>query len=308
LQIDGRFHSKKLSARIGENPFHHHSKLQQPMTSPDRYAVIGNPISQSKSPLIHAEFARASGQHMVYTAIEGPLGQFAETVDAFRAEGGKGLNVTLPFKLDACAYATELSDDARAAGAANALKFEGERVLAQNFDGIGLVRDIVHNLGQPLAGKRVLLLGAGGASRGAILPILRELPARLFVANRSVDKAQQLVREFLAQGASERLEGGGFEDLGSDTFDVIINATSASLSAAALPLPPSAFAADGLAYDMVYGKGLTPFLALARQAGMRQLADGAGMLVEQAAEAFAWWRGVRPETSTMIARISSPLV
>ncbi len=134
------------------------------MSSPDRYAVIGNPISQSKSPLIHAEFARESGQDMVYTAIEGPLGRFAETVDAFRAQGGKGLNVTLPFKLDACAYATELSDDARAAGAANALKFEGDRVRAQNFDGIGLVRDIVHNLGQPLIHKRVLLLGAGGAA------------------------------------------------------------------------------------------------------------------------------------------------
>ena len=292
---------------MSENPWNILPNLHHDMSSPDRYAVIGNPINQSKSPLIHTEFARASGQQMVYTAIEGPLGRFAETVDTFRAEGGKGLNVTLPFKLEACAYATELSDDARAAGAANALKFEGERVLAQNFDGVGLVRDIVHNLGQPLAGKRVLLLGAGGASRGAILPILREGPARLFIANRSVDKVQQLVREFLAQGASERLEGGGYEELGRDTFDVVINATSASLSAAALPLPASAFAVDGLAYDMVYGKGLTPFLRLAQQAGS-QLADGAGMLVEQAAEAFAWWRGVRPETRAMIERIRSPLV
>ena len=279
------------------------------MSSPDRYAVIGNPISQSKSPLIHAEFARESGQDMVYTAIEGPLGRFAETVDAFRAQGGKGLNVTLPFKLDACTYATELSDDARAAGAANALKFEGDRVRAQNFDGIGLVRDIVHNLGQPLIHKRVLLLGAGGAARGAILPILREGPARLFIANRSVDKAAELVRELLAQGAVGQLEAGGYADLGaSDRFDIVINATSASLSAAALPLQPGAFAADGLAYDMVYGKGLTPFLQLARAAGVRQLAEGAGMLVEQAAEAFAWWRGVRPGTRAMIARISSPLV
>jgi shikimate dehydrogenase len=277
------------------------------MSSPDRYAVIGNPISQSKSPLIHTAFAQESGQDMVYTAIEGPLGRFAATVDAFRAEGGKGLNVTLPFKLDACAYASELSDDARAAGAANALKFDGDRVRAQNFDGVGLVRDIVHNLGQALAGQRVLLLGAGGAARGAILPILREGPACLFVANRSVDKARQLVAELLAQGASERLAGGGFDDLGRDAFDVIINATSASLSASALPLPVAAFAADGLAYDMVYGKGLTPFLKLAQQAGVRQ-ADGVGMLVEQAAEAFAWWRGVRPETRAMIARISVPLI
>ncbi len=274
----------------------------------DRYAVIGNPISQTKSPLIHMAFAEQSGQDLVYTALEGPLGQFAATVDRFRAEGGKGLNVTVPFKLDACAYATDLSDEARAAGAANALKFEGERVYAQNFDGVGLVRDITHNLGQPLAGKRVLLLGAGGAARGAILPILREGPAQLFVVNRTVDKAQQLVQELRANGAGPALQGGGYEALAGQRFDVVINATSASLSAAQLPLPVSVFATDGLAYDMVYGKGLTPFLLLARQAGVRQLADGVGMLVEQAAEAFAWWRGVRPETRAMIARISVPLV
>lgn len=274
----------------------------------DRYAVIGNPISQSKSPLIHMAFAQESGQNLVYTAIEGPLGQFAATVDAFRAEGGKGLNVTLPFKLDACAYASDLSEDARAAGAANALKFEGDRIHAQNFDGVGLVRDITHNLGQTLQGKRVLLLGAGGASCGAILPILNQAPACLFVANRTVAKASELVRSFHANGAPATLQGGGFDELGHDAFDVIINATSASLSAATPPLPASAFAADGLAYDMVYGKGLTPFLKLARQAGVRQLADGVGMLVEQAAEAFAWWRGVRPETRAMIARISVPLV
>ena len=293
---------------MSENCCNHHPNLHHDMSSPDRYAVIGNPISQTKSPLIHMAFAQEAGQDMIYTAIEGPIGRFAETVDAFRAGGGKGLNVTVPFKLDACAYATDLSDEARAAGAANALKFEGGRAWAQNFDGVGLVRDIVHNLGQPLAGRRVLLLGAGGAARGAILPILRQGPARLYVANRSVDKVQQLVRQFLAQGASDRLEGGGYADLGTDSFDVVINATSASLSASALPLPASAFAADGLAYDMVYGKGLTPFLGLARQAGVRQIAEGAGMLVEQAAEAFAWWRGVRPGTRAMIARIGSPLV
>lgn len=293
---------------MSENHGNHHPNLQHDMTSPDRYAVIGNPISQSKSPLIHMAFAQESGQNLVYTAIEGPLGQFAATVDAFRAEGGKGLNVTLPFKLDACAYASDLSEDARAAGAANALKFEGDRIHAQNFDGVGLVRDITHNLGQTLQGKRVLLLGAGGASCGAILPILNQAPACLFVANRTVAKASELVRSFHANGAPATLQGGGFDELGHDAFDVIINATSASLSAATPPLPASAFAADGLAYDMVYGKGLTPFLKLARQAGVRQLADGVGMLVEQAAEAFAWWRGVRPETRAMIARISVPLV
>ncbi len=293
---------------MSENRSNHHPNLQPDMTSPDRYAVIGNPIKQTKSPLIHMAFAQESGQDLVYTALEGPLGQFAATVDQFRAEGGKGLNVTVPFKLDACAYATDLSDEARAAGAANALKFEGDRVYAQNFDGVGLVRDITHNLGQPLAGKRVLLLGAGGAARGAILPILNQAPACLFVANRTVAKANELVRAFHANGAPATLQGGGLDELGCAAFDVVINATSASLSAETPPLPASAFAADGLAYDMVYGKGLTPFLKLAQQAGVRQLADGVGMLVEQAAEAFAWWRGVRPETRAMIERISVPLV
>lgn len=277
--------------------------------APDRYAVIGNPIGHSKSPLIHTAFAQATGQAMVYEALEGPLGQFAATVDRFRAEGGKGLNVTVPFKLDACAYATDLSDSARAAGAANALKFEGSRCWAENFDGIGLVRDITHNLGHALAGQRVLLLGAGGATRGAILPILQQQPARLFVANRTVDKATALVQEFHAGGASTQvLEGGGYADMGTDAFDVIINATSASLSADLPPLPATAFASNGLAYDMVYGKGLTPFLKLAQQTGVRHLADGVGMLVEQAAEAFVWWRGVRPDTAAVIQRISVPLV
>ncbi|MEY5101091.1 MAG: shikimate 5-dehydrogenase [Pseudomonadota bacterium] len=293
---------------MSENRRQHHPNEHHDMSSPDRYAVIGNPISQSKSPLIHMAFAQETGQDLVYTAIEGPLGRFAETVDAFRAEGGRGLNVTLPFKLDACAYATDLSDDARAAGAANALKFEGSRAWAQNFDGVGLVRDITHNLGHALRAKRVLLLGAGGASRGAILPILNQAPACLFVANRTAAKASELVRSFHASGAPATLQGGGLDELGHDAFDVIINATSASLSAETPALPVSAFVADGLAYDMVYGKGLTPFLKLARQAGVRHLADGAGMLVEQAAEAFAWWRGVRPETRAMIERISSPLV
>jgi len=275
----------------------------------DRYAVIGNPIQHSKSPLIHQAFAQASGQTLTYEKIEGPLGQFAATADRFRAEGGRGLNVTVPFKTDACAYATDLAESARAAGAANALKFEGNRCLAQNFDGIGLVRDIVHNLGRPVQGQRVLLLGAGGATRGAILPLLAEQPARLFVANRTVDKAVELARFFHDQGAASRvLEGGGYADLGNDAFDIVINATSASLSADLPPLPITALKADGLAYDMVYGKGLTPFLQLARQAQVQHLADGVGMLVEQAAEAFAWWRGVRPDTQSVIRQLTVPLV
>ena len=275
---------------------------------PDRYAVIGNPIGHSKSPQIHAAFAQATEQHMVYTAIEGPLGGFAEAVDRFRAEGGKGMNVTVPFKLDACAYATDLSDSARAAGAANALKFEGDRCWAENFDGIGLVRDITHNLGHAVRGQRVLLLGAGGASRGAILPLLAQQPASLWVVNRTVDKATALVAQFQNAGlAGDTLQGGGFDDLGGERFDIVINATSASLGAQALPLPTKALHPEGLAYDMVYGKGLTPFLRLAREAGVQHLADGVGMLVEQAAEAFAWWRGVRPDTAAVIQQITVPL-
>jgi shikimate dehydrogenase len=276
--------------------------------APARYAVIGNPINHSKSPLIHTGFAEETSQHMVYGAIEGPVGQFAATVDRFRAEGGLGLNVTVPFKLDACAYATDLSASARAAGAANAMRFTQDRCEVENFDGVGLVRDITHNLGHAVRGKRVLVLGAGGATRGAIWPLLQQAPTRLLVVNRTVVKAQTLVQGFVAQGASSAvLEAGGYSDLGADTFDVVINATSASLTADLPPVPASAFATEGLAYEMVYGKKLTPFLQLAHQTGVRHLADGVGMLVEQAAEAFEWWRGVRPPTRDMIARINVPL-
>ena len=278
----------------------------------DRYAVIGHPIGHSKSPAIHSAFAAATGQALSYEAIEAPLdaGQFAATVERFRTQGGRGVNVTLPFKPDACAYATHLAESARCAGAANALKFEGDRCLAENCDGSGLVRDLSHNLGLRLAGRTVLLLGAGGASRGAILPLLRARPAQLWVLNRSAAKAEALVREFLALGADAAvLHGGGFDELAQSVrFDLVLNATSASLNAQALPLPARAFKPDGLAYDMVYGQGLTPFLRQAQQAGVRQLADGVGMLVEQAAEAFAWWRGVRPTTTDVIRRLSLPLI
>jgi len=276
---------------------------------PDQYAVIGNPIGFSKSPLIHGMFAEVTGQDMVYTAIEGPLGDqgggFKATVDAFRAAGGLGMNVTAPFKLDAFAYATERSEAAQLAGAANAMKFEGERVLVQNYDGVGLVRDVTHNLDTPLKGKRVLMLGAGGAARGALLPFLAEGPAELVIANRSLDKAYALA----AIGASEgKVRGCTYSELEGQTFDVVFNATSASLRAELPPVPASVFANCSLAYELAYGKGLTPFLRLAQNAGVKRLADGVGMLVEQAAEAFAWWRGVRPATRAVIDRITVPLV
>ena len=297
------------------------------ISHPDRYAVIGNPIAQSKSPTIHSMFAQATHQHMVYTKIESPLDGFAATVDAFRAESaagkacnnfgkacnnfGKacGLNITAPFKLEAFAYATQRSERAQLVGAANALKFErtaqGVLVMADNFDGIGLVRDVVHNLACSLAGQRVLIIGAGGATRGALLPLLAENPARLVVANRTVATAQALAAMVAAHGSVQAM---AYPELQGQAFDVVFNATSASLRAELPPLPASVFAPGCLAYDLAYGKGLTPFLLLARSAGAEQLADGVGMLVEQAAEAFAWWRGVRPVTRAVIDHITVPLV
>ncbi len=287
----------------------------------DTYAVIGNPIAQSKSPLIHASFAQATGQSMEYTKLLGTVGEFAKDVDAFRARGALGLNVTAPFKLDAFAYATQLGVGARLAGAVNALKFEGDQVLGENFDGVGLVRDMQTNLGVALLDKRVLLLGAGGATRGALLPILQQLPRCVTVANRDVGKAQALVADVQAagvagvtgvSGASGKAQNAVLSACSyaalAGSFDIIINATSASLSGQLPPIAASLFMPQTLAYEMVYGKGATPFLQLARSAGAVQCVDGVGMLAEQAAEAFAWWRGVRPQTRGVIADITVPLV
>lgn len=271
----------------------------------DRYAVIGNPIAQSKSPTIHLGFAQLAGHALRYERIEGPLGQFKATADAFRAAGGLGLNVTVPFKLDALAYATDASVAAQQCGAANALKFDGDRVWAENFDGVGLTRDVVHNMQRPIKNKRVLILGAGGATRGMLLPFLNEQPDILVVANRDVDKARALARLASPYG---KIEGCGYGDLGNEAFDLVFNATSASLFGESLPIASSVFRSDALAYDLAYGKGLTPFLKQAQAAGVRNIADGVGMLVEQAAEAFVWWRGVRPPTADMIQQMSVPLV
>ena len=272
----------------------------------DRYAVIGNPIGHSKSPLIHTSFAQATGQDLSYVALEAPLGGFSARVDAFRREGGRGLNVTVPFKLDAFAYATDASARARQAGAVNALKFEAERVFAENFDGLGLVNDIQRNLGFSLKGRRVLLVGAGGAARGALAPLLEAGAAGVVVANRTAEKAQALAHQFSAVGEVRAVV---VADLARERpFDLVINATSAGLTGQAPEIPTASFAAEGLAYEMVYGKGLTPFLKAAKAAGVKRLADGVGMLVEQAAEAFAWWRGVRPDTAAVIAKLTVPLL
>lgn len=271
----------------------------------DRYSVIGNPIGHSKSPLIHGTFAKSTSQDIEYIAIEGPLDGFAAAVRAFRADGGYGMNVTAPFKLQAFELATDRLPRARLAGAANALKFECDRILADNFDGVGLVNDIQRNLGVALTGKRVLLLGAGGATRGALLPFLAQKPAALVIVNRTIAKAHALAAEVTAH---DGVVGCGYRDIGDQRFDLVVNATSASLKGELPPVSPDVFGNDALAYELVYGKGLTPFLRLARNAGVRRVADGVGMLVEQASEAFVWWRGVRPHTQALIDQLTVPLV
>ncbi|KVV55120.1 shikimate dehydrogenase [Burkholderia territorii] len=274
----------------------------------DHYAVIGNPIGHTKSPLIHGLFAEETRQDLRYTAIEGPLEPqeaFADVVRAFAAAGGKGMNVTAPFKLKAFAMADECSERATLAGAANALKFEDGRILADNFDGIGLVRDIEINLRLSLAGKRVLMLGAGGAARGALLPFLEAGPAEMVIANRDVAKGRALAAQVAGRGA---LVACGYADLERmGRFDLVVNATSASLTGELPPVPPGVFSPQGTAYELAYGKRLTPFLRLASNAGVLGVADGVGMLVEQAAEAFEWWRGVRPPTSAVIDQLTVPL-
>lgn len=260
----------------------------------DRYAVAGNPVAHSQSPLIHAEFARQTEQDMAYEKLLAPLDGFAGTVDAFRQAGGRGLNVTVPFKEEAFRYASHKTARAEAAGAVNTLKFDDEQILGDNTDGAGLVRDLTANLKQSPAGKRILLMGAGGAARGVIGPLLAEQPNSLMLANRTPEKALQLARLFGGQIGAEP-----YEALAGQSFDLVINATSASLKGELPPLPDGLFAPGALAYDMMYG-AKTPFMVWAEQHGAAQVSGGLGMLVEQAAESFFLWRGVRPDTAPAI--------
>ncbi|BBJ00271.1 shikimate dehydrogenase (NADP(+)) [Ferrigenium kumadai] len=265
----------------------------------DKYAVLGNPISHSKSPLIHRMFAEQTGQDISYEAIEAPLDGFAAKIEELRAKGYKGCNVTVPFKVEAFNLANQLSQKSLEAEAVNTLKFEGDAIIGDNTDGAGLVRDIEQNLGIPLKGKRILLIGAGGAAQGVLHPILATEPKQLVISNRTPDKALALKKSVKNDVVS--VEAVGFGELDNAQFDVIINATSAGLTDSEIPIPSTIFAPGALAYDMMYGRE-TPFMAFARQHGAR-VADGLGMLVEQAAEAFCLWRRVRPETKPVRDRL-----
>ena len=267
----------------------------------DKYCIFGNPIGHSKSPLIHAAFARQTGEDLEYRAILTPLDAFADTLRAFMAEGGKGANVTQPFKEEACRLATRLSLRAEQAGAVNTLSFDGATILGDNTDGFGLLRDITHAQNYPLTGRRILLLGAGGAARGALAPLLGERPAALTIANRSAERAHSLARQFASLGP---VTGCACGELAGQTFDLVINATSAGLSGTAPALPPGLFAPNALAYDMTYGKGDTPFCALAREQGATRILQGVGMLLEQAAESFFVWRGLRPDCAPLAELLS----
>jgi shikimate dehydrogenase len=257
----------------------------------DRYAVIGNPVAHSKSPWIHAEFARATGQELDYGRIEAPLDGFSAAVEGLRAAGAKGANVTVPFKEEAFRLCKRVSERARVAQAVNTLVLETG--FGDNTDGVGLINDLALHLEAPPKGKSILLLGAGGAAQGVVGALLEAGAAHLVVANRTASKAAALAERFRGISAC------GYDAMPREPFDLVINATSAGLSDQAPPVPP--LGKNTLAYDMVYGRE-TPFLAAAKRAGART-SDGLGMLVEQAAESFFVWRGVRPETRAVLAKL-----
>ncbi len=273
------------------------------MNLPDPYAVIGNPIAHSKSPQIHARFAEQTGQVISYQRLLAPLDAFERTVRDFIAAGGCGANVTVPFKLEALALADQLTPRAEAAGAVNTLKFTAQGILGDNTDGVGLVNDIVSHVGVKLEGRRILLLGAGGAARGVIYPLLAQQPAQIVIANRTLARAEELVSHF--SQASGKLVAHELNDL-PEAFDIVINATSASLSSELPACSPTIFAPHTFAYDMMYGAAPTVFMQFASQHGAR-VRDGLGMLVEQAAASFLLWRGVMPETASVYQMLREQL-
>ncbi|BAP87142.1 shikimate dehydrogenase [Burkholderiales bacterium GJ-E10] len=270
------------------------------MNIEDRYAVVGNPVVHSRSPEIHRLFAEQTGQHMRYERIEAPMDRFEEIALGLRDQGYRGLNVTIPFKLDAAKLADDLSARARLAGAVNTLKFDDDRILGDNTDGIGFVRDVRERLGFSIAGAEILILGAGGGVRGLVASLLEERPKGISVANRTHGRAQELAEEF-------GIEAIHYDEAPAEHFDLIVNGTSTSLNHEAPPIDPETFDDCTLAYDLVYAAAPTPFLELARSGGARQVSDGLGMLIEQAAESFAIWRGVRPRTESVYREIRKQL-
>lgn len=264
----------------------------------DRYVVIGNPVAHSLSPEIHARFALATGETLAYDRLLVEPGDFARAARGFFAAGGRGANVTLPFKVDAFEFAQERTARAEQAGAVNTLAARAGIVLGDNTDGAGLVRDLTVNLGLGLGGKRILLVGAGGAARGVVAPLLDLSPAMLVVANRTRERARELARVF---GDAGRIESAGLDAPGAG-FDLVVNATSSSTRGEPLALRADVFGPGATAYDMAYGAAARPFLDGARAAGALT-SDGVGMLVEQAAESFLLWRGRRPETAGVIAAL-----
>jgi len=267
---------------------------------PPLYAVMGNPIDHSLSPRIHAKFAQEFQMALDYRRIQVEPGGFRQAADSFRAGGGQGVNVTVPFKLEAWELADERSERAGLAGAANTLSFSGDRIRADNTDGAGLCRDITGNLGVDLAGSRVLIIGAGGAVRGVLGPLLAERPEELVVANRTPDKAEALAVDFAPHGP---IHAARFEALAGRAFDLVINGTSASLRGELPPLPAGLFRGGALAYDMMYGTERTAFLRWAAAQGAERAVDGLGMLVEQAAESFHVWHGKQPDTAPVIEKL-----
>ena len=267
----------------------------------DRYVVIGNPVAHSLSPAIHARFARSLGDVLEYTTLLAPLDDFAAAARRFFDEGGRGANVTLPFKTNALRFAHQASDAACIAGAANFLACERGYVRADNTDGVGLVTDLTTNLGLEIRGKRILMLGAGGAARGVIAPLLSARPAAFVIANRTREKADELARQFASHG---EIETRALDAAAREPFDLVINATSSSVHGAPLDLVPGTVDRDSLVYDMAYGRSAQDFLARAREQGART-SDGLGMLVEQAAESYRLWRGRRPETRAVIEELRS---
>ncbi len=270
------------------------------MKSSDRYAVVGNPISHSRSPEIHRLFARTTGHGLGYEKLEAPLDGFEDFALGLRDLGYLGLNVTIPFKIDAAKLADDLSPRARLAGAVNTLKFDGDDILGDNTDGVGFVRDIRERLQFKIAGSSILVLGAGGGVRGLVASLLEERPKWIAVANRTHGRAQELADEF-------GVEAIRFDEVPAEHFDLIVNGTSSSLNHDAPAIDPETFDDCLLAYDLVYAPAATPFMVLARSGGARRVSDGLGMLIEQAAESFAVWRGVRPETASVYRELRRQL-